>query len=159
MIGRADIEGSKSEVDLNSCPPQASYPCGNFSGTSRRILSALKGSLGLDFSAHPSTGGVRQQNFSPYRLRKISVLSEFCLGHLRYCFTDVPPQPNSPSENVYGSWWRLVSATSPAKHAENSFLGPFPRTATANNAQSMIPLSLEINTRTNPRAIHVQPYK
>ena len=28
MIGRADIEGSKSGVDMNSWPPQASYPCG-----------------------------------------------------------------------------------------------------------------------------------
>jgi len=34
MIGRADIEGSKSDVDMNSWPPQASYPCGNFSDTS-----------------------------------------------------------------------------------------------------------------------------
>jgi len=33
-IGRADIEGSKSSVDMNSWRPQASYPCGNFSGTS-----------------------------------------------------------------------------------------------------------------------------
>ncbi|CAB4069975.1 unnamed protein product [Lepeophtheirus salmonis] len=31
MIGRADIEGSKSDVALNAWPPQASYPCGNFS--------------------------------------------------------------------------------------------------------------------------------
>jgi len=35
MIGRADIEGSKSNVDLNSWLPQASYPYGNFSDTSR----------------------------------------------------------------------------------------------------------------------------
>ena len=34
MIGRADIEGSKSDVAMNAWPPQASYPCGNFSGTS-----------------------------------------------------------------------------------------------------------------------------
>ena len=34
MIGRADIEGSKSNVALNAWPPQASYPCGNFSDTS-----------------------------------------------------------------------------------------------------------------------------
>lgn len=31
MIGRADIEGSKSDVAMNAWPPQASYPCGNFS--------------------------------------------------------------------------------------------------------------------------------
>ncbi|KAK9517468.1 hypothetical protein VZT92_023968 [Zoarces viviparus] len=28
MIGRADIEGSKSDVAMNAWPPQASYPCG-----------------------------------------------------------------------------------------------------------------------------------
>jgi len=33
MIGRADIEGSKSNVALNAWLPQASYPCGNFSDT------------------------------------------------------------------------------------------------------------------------------
>ncbi|GIX88069.1 hypothetical protein CDAR_398021, partial [Caerostris darwini] len=27
MIGRADIEGSKSDVAMNAWPPQASYPC------------------------------------------------------------------------------------------------------------------------------------
>ncbi|GJY02020.1 hypothetical protein Tco_0360172 [Tanacetum coccineum] len=32
MIGRADIEGSKSNVAMNAWLPQASYPCGNFSG-------------------------------------------------------------------------------------------------------------------------------
>ncbi|GLD57818.1 serine/arginine-rich splicing factor SR45-like protein [Lates japonicus] len=29
MIGRADIEGSKSDVAMNAWPPQASYPCGH----------------------------------------------------------------------------------------------------------------------------------
>jgi len=33
-IRRADIEGSKSNVDMSSWLPQASYPCGNFSDTS-----------------------------------------------------------------------------------------------------------------------------
>ena len=33
-IGRADIEESKSGIALNAPPPQASYPCGNFSGIS-----------------------------------------------------------------------------------------------------------------------------
>ena len=33
MIGRADIEGSKSDVAENAWLPQASYPCGNFSDT------------------------------------------------------------------------------------------------------------------------------
>jgi len=34
MIGRADIEGSKSHVAMNAWRPQASYPYGNFSDTS-----------------------------------------------------------------------------------------------------------------------------
>jgi len=33
-LRRADIEGSKSYVDLDSWQPQASYPYGNFSDTS-----------------------------------------------------------------------------------------------------------------------------
>ncbi|KFZ60326.1 hypothetical protein N321_05391, partial [Antrostomus carolinensis] len=34
VVGRADIEGSKSDVAMNTWPPQATYPCGNFSDTS-----------------------------------------------------------------------------------------------------------------------------
>ena len=37
MIGRADIEGSKSNVAINAWLPQASYPCGNFSDTSSLV--------------------------------------------------------------------------------------------------------------------------
>jgi len=33
-MGRANIEESKSVVDLGSHTQQASYPCGNFSDTS-----------------------------------------------------------------------------------------------------------------------------
>ncbi|GKF21531.1 hypothetical protein Tco_0070169 [Tanacetum coccineum] len=32
---------------------------------------------------------------------EISVLVELILGHLRYLLTDVPPQPNSPPDNVF----------------------------------------------------------
>ena len=34
MIGRANIEGSKSDGAMNAWPPQGSYPCGNFPDTS-----------------------------------------------------------------------------------------------------------------------------
>ena len=34
IIGRADIEGSKSNVAMNAWLLQASYPCGSFSDTS-----------------------------------------------------------------------------------------------------------------------------
>ncbi|CAN6973454.1 unnamed protein product [Brassica rapa subsp. trilocularis] len=74
MIGRADIEGSKSNVAMNAWLPQASYPCGNFSDTSSFKFRRSKGSIGHAFT--------------------------LILGHLRYLLTDVPPQPNSPPDNV-----------------------------------------------------------
>ncbi|CAL8238471.1 unnamed protein product, partial [Merluccius merluccius] len=48
MIGRADIEGSKSDVAMNAWPPQASYPCGNFSDTSCLKPKTSEGSYGSD---------------------------------------------------------------------------------------------------------------
>ncbi|CAN7092691.1 unnamed protein product [Brassica rapa subsp. narinosa] len=74
MIGRADIEGSKSNVAMNAWLPQASYPCGNFSDISSFKFRRSKGSIGHAFTV---------------RIR-----------HLRYLLTDVPPQPNSPPDNV-----------------------------------------------------------
>ncbi|KAG5057270.1 hypothetical protein JHK86_012266 [Glycine max] len=65
MIGRADIEGSKSNVAMNAWLPQASYPCGNFSDTSSFKFRRTKGSIGHAFMVH------------------------------------VPPQPNSPPDNVF----------------------------------------------------------
>ncbi|KAK0594354.1 hypothetical protein LWI29_002025 [Acer saccharum] len=65
MIGRADIEGSKSNVAMNAWLPQASYPCGNFSDTSSFKFRRSKGSIGHAFTVH------------------------------------VPPQPNSPPDNVF----------------------------------------------------------
>ena len=41
MIGRADIEGSKSNVAMNAWLPQASYPYGNFSDTSGLELRGI----------------------------------------------------------------------------------------------------------------------
>ncbi|KAI5411471.1 hypothetical protein KIW84_056519 [Lathyrus oleraceus] len=70
MIGRADIEGSKSNVAMNTWLPQASYPC-------------------------------ESNEFYPFVPQEISVLVELILGHLRYLLTDVPPQPNSPLNNVF----------------------------------------------------------
>ncbi|WZY71590.1 hypothetical protein YC2023_003830 [Brassica napus] len=50
MIGRADIEGSKSNVAMNAWLPQASYPCGNFSDTSSFKFQRSKGSIGHAFT-------------------------------------------------------------------------------------------------------------
>jgi hypothetical protein len=47
------------------------------------------------------TENQNQGNFYPFVLLEISVLDEFPLGHLRYFLTDVPPQPNSPPDNVF----------------------------------------------------------
>ncbi|CAN6898822.1 unnamed protein product [Brassica oleracea var. botrytis] len=66
MVGRADIEGSKSNIAMNAWLPQASYPCGNFSDTSSFKFRRSKGSIGHAFTVR----------------------------------IHVPPQPNSPPENV-----------------------------------------------------------
>ena len=100
MIGRADIEGSKSYVAMNAWQPQASYPCGNFSDTSRMMLSLTKGSIGHAFTVLILTENSNQMSFCPFTLREVSVLSELILGHLCYLVADVPPQPNSLSASV-----------------------------------------------------------
>ena len=100
MIGRADIEGSKSNVAMNAWLPQASYPCGNFSGTSSLKFPGTKGSIGHTFMVCIHTENQNQGDFYPFVLLEISVLHESPLGHLRYGLTDVPPQPNSPPDYV-----------------------------------------------------------
>ena len=100
MIGRADIEGSKSYVAMNAWQPQASYPCGNFSDTSSCNFRKPKGSIGHVFTVCIRTENQRQPSFSPFGPHEISVLIELTLGHLRYLLTDVPPQPNSPPDYV-----------------------------------------------------------
>ena len=101
MIGRADIEGSKSNVAMNAWLPQASYPCGNFSDTSSLKFKKFKGSIGHAFTVCIRTENQNQASFSPFGLHEISVLIELTLGHLRYLLTDVPPQPNSPPDYVF----------------------------------------------------------
>ena len=101
MIGRADIEGSKSNVAMNAWLPQASYPCGNFSDTSCLKLVKSKGSIGHAFTVCIRTENQNQVSFCPFALREVSVLAELTLGHLRYLLTDVPPQSNSPPDTVF----------------------------------------------------------
>ncbi|OBA13864.1 hypothetical protein OGAPODRAFT_52169, partial [Ogataea polymorpha] len=81
--------------------PQASYPCGNFSGTSSLKFRGTKGSIGHTFMVCIHTENQNQGDFYPFVLLEISVLHESPLGHLRYRLTDVPPQPNSPPDNVF----------------------------------------------------------
>ncbi|KAL0862224.1 hypothetical protein Bca101_041342 [Brassica carinata] len=100
MIGRADIEGSKSNVAKNAWLPQSSYPCGNLSDTSSFKYLRSKGSIGHAFTVRIRTENQNQTSFDPFGPHAISVLDELILGHLRYLLTDVPPQPNSPPDNV-----------------------------------------------------------
>ena len=69
------------------------------------------------------TENQNQGDFYPFVLLEISVLDESPLGHLRYLLTDVPPQPNSPPDNVFDpdrpskdldakSWVDPISASS-----------------------------------------------
>jgi hypothetical protein len=110
MIGRADIEESKSNVAMNAWLPQASYPCGNFSDTSSLKFKRTKGSIGHAFAVCIHTENQNQVSFYPFVLHEISVLIELTLGHLCYRLTDVPPQPNSPPDVV-------SHATPPPKEA------------------------------------------
>ncbi|XP_022728025.1 uncharacterized protein LOC111283701 [Durio zibethinus] len=71
---------------MNAWLPQASYPCG---------------SIGHAFTIHIRTGNQNQMSFYPFVPHEIFVLIELILGHLRYLLTDVPPQPNSPPDNVF----------------------------------------------------------
>jgi len=100
MIGRADIEGSKSNVAMNAWLPQASYPCGNFSVTPCLKLVKSKGSIGPAFTVCIRTENQNQVSICPFAPREVSVLAELTLGHLRYSFVDVPPQSNSPPDTV-----------------------------------------------------------
>ncbi|KAL0744957.1 hypothetical protein Bca101_100902 [Brassica carinata] len=120
MIGRADIEGSKSNVAMNAWLPQASYPCGNFSDTSSFKFQRSKGSIGHAFTVRIRTENQNQTSFYPFVPHEISVLVELILGHLRYLLTDVPPKPNSPPDNVLSSdrprsesWWYFTCAGAP----------------------------------------------
>jgi hypothetical protein len=47
------------------------------------------------------TENQNQVSFYPFIPHEISVLIELTLGHPRYLLTDVPPQPNSPPDNVF----------------------------------------------------------
>lgn len=113
MIGRADIEESKSNVAMNAWLPQASYPCGNFSDTSSVKPRQAKGSLGHAFTVCIRTENQNQVSFYPYVPHEISVLIELTLGHLWYLLTDVPPQPNSPPDVVFRVHRTLAAGTAP----------------------------------------------
>jgi len=72
MIGRADTEGSNSNVAMNAWLQQARYPCGNFSYTSCSKLSMPKGSIGPAFTVRIRTDNQDQASFCPFAPREVS---------------------------------------------------------------------------------------
>ena len=72
----------------------------NFSDTSSLKFKRTKGSIGHAFTVCIRTENQNQVSFYPFVLHEISVLIELTLGHLCYRLTDVPPQPNSPPDDV-----------------------------------------------------------
>ena len=77
------------------------YSSSNFSDTSCWKSPRSKGSIGHAFTVCIRTENQNQMSFYPFVPHEISVLVELILGHLRYLLTDVPPQPNSPPDNVF----------------------------------------------------------
>ncbi|CAN6973198.1 unnamed protein product [Brassica rapa subsp. trilocularis] len=69
-------------------------------GHSATYNTPSKGSIGHAFTVRIRTENQNQTSFYPFVPHEISVLVELILGHLRYLLTDVPPQPNSPPDNV-----------------------------------------------------------
>ena len=99
------IAGLKNRLGVGTGQPfgdnrTCRNPCGNFSGTSSLKFRGTKGSIGHTFMVCIHTENQNQGDFYPFVLLEISVLHESPLGHLRYGLTDVPPQPNSPPDNV-----------------------------------------------------------
>ncbi|KAI8537073.1 hypothetical protein RHMOL_Rhmol10G0306400 [Rhododendron molle] len=74
MIGRADIEGSKSNAAYERWRHKPLIPGGNFSDTSSFKFRRSKGSLGHAFTVHIRTGNQNQTSFYP------SVPHEFSLS-------------------------------------------------------------------------------
>ncbi|CAN7077078.1 unnamed protein product, partial [Brassica oleracea var. botrytis] len=74
--GRANIEGSKSNVARNAWLPQASYPCGNFSDTSSFKFRRYKGSIGHAFTVRIRTENQNQASFYLFVPYEIFVLVE-----------------------------------------------------------------------------------
>jgi len=60
-----------------------------------------KGSLGHSFEVLIITENQNQVSIYPYVQYEISGLTELSFGHLCCLLTDVPPQPYSPTNNVF----------------------------------------------------------
>lgn len=110
MTARADIEGSKSNVTMSACPPQACYPCRNSSETSCLKPKNSEGLWGPAFLVCVHTENQDQVSFCPSP-QEMSVLPKLTLGHLCYHLTGILPQSRGPPVAVLrtGRTWPACS--------------------------------------------------
>ncbi|GFU06868.1 uncharacterized protein NPIL_425731 [Nephila pilipes] len=96
MIGRADIKKSKSDIAMNAWPPQANYPCSNFSDSSCLKLVISKGLIGPAFAVRNRTENQDQASFCPFVLREAHISPEPRKGSQseRYANRASETQPN-----------------------------------------------------------------
>ncbi|KAG2243555.1 hypothetical protein Bca52824_094608 [Brassica carinata] len=100
MIGRADIGDQKQRRYERYCHKPV-IPVVTFL-TPLASNSRSKGSIG-HATVQIRIRKSESNELLPFVPHEISVLAELILGHLRYLLTDVPPQPNSPPDNVLRS--------------------------------------------------------
>ncbi|KAL0642257.1 hypothetical protein Bca4012_103110 [Brassica carinata] len=93
LFFRGLIEAKRTE-GMNYIKPAAMIP------VDTTVSSSFGRSIGHAFTVRIRTENQNQASFYPFVPHEISVLVELILGHLRYLLTDVPPQPNSPPDNV-----------------------------------------------------------
>ncbi|CAN7092524.1 unnamed protein product [Brassica rapa subsp. narinosa] len=96
FIGQSEILGGGSNLSDKGLNLSGSWQQGH----SATYNTPSKGSIGHAFTVRIRTENQNQTSFYPFVTHEISVLVELILGHLRYLLTDVPPQPNSPPDNV-----------------------------------------------------------
>ncbi|WZY99900.1 hypothetical protein YC2023_072229 [Brassica napus] len=92
----SDLEAFSRNPAHGSFAPLAFQPSAMTNCANQRS----KGSIGHAFTVRIRTENKNQTSFYPFVPHEISLLAELVLGDLRYLFTDVPPQPNSPPGNV-----------------------------------------------------------
>ncbi|KAK8640716.1 hypothetical protein V6N13_008468 [Hibiscus sabdariffa] len=93
----SDLEAFSHNPAHGSFAPLAFQP----SAMTNCAHQRSEGSIGHAFTVRIRTGNQNQTSFYPFVPHEISVLVELILGHLRYLLIDVPPQPNSPPDNVF----------------------------------------------------------
>ncbi|CAN6973442.1 unnamed protein product, partial [Brassica rapa subsp. trilocularis] len=96
FIGQSEILGGGSNLSDKGLNLSGSWQQGH----SATYNTPSKGSIGHALTVRIRTENQNQTSFYPFVPHEISFLVELILGHLRYLLTDVPPQPNSPPDNV-----------------------------------------------------------